>query len=146
MLADVCQSIATTVDLAVARYAEPRQVLEWFPRVLDSCDQLQFDDYAQALAYLILHMPDRYCRMFQVLERLLTLARLPIGRSKNFAAIDIGAGPDLESSPFAVSTPHLPTMPACTTRGTPWRRSATPTLSKAAGRCLWSCTISPRPC
>jgi hypothetical protein len=93
MLADVCQAIATTVDLAVDRYAEPRQVLEWFPRVLDSCDQLPFDDYAQALAYLILHMPDRYCRMFQVLERLVTVARLPIGRSDNFAAVDIGAGP-----------------------------------------------------
>jgi hypothetical protein len=46
-----------------------------------------------ALAYLINHVPDRYCRMFQVLERLLAVGQLPVGKRDNFAAIDIGAGP-----------------------------------------------------
>jgi ribosomal protein RSM22 (predicted rRNA methylase) len=68
-------------------------VVRQYPRVLKCCDELQFNDPAQALAYLILHLPDRYCRMFQVLERLLLSAKLPLGRSPSFAAIDIGAGP-----------------------------------------------------
>ncbi|MEG8184202.1 hypothetical protein GZH49_37690 [Nocardia terpenica] len=70
-----------------------RAVLAQYPRVLNCCDELAFDSGAQALAYLILHMPDRYCRMLQVLERLLIHARLPVGRSHNFAALDVGAGP-----------------------------------------------------
>lgn len=35
----------------------------------------------QALAYLILHLPDRYTRAFQVLERLLVSGALPLGRN-----------------------------------------------------------------
>ena len=61
--------------------------------MLRCCDQLKFDEPAQALAYLLLHMPDRYCRMFQLLEQLLISARLPIGKNDRFAVIDIGAGP-----------------------------------------------------
>jgi ribosomal protein RSM22 (predicted rRNA methylase) len=68
-------------------------VLEEYPRVIRCCDQLAFDEWPQALAYLIVHLPDRYCRMFQVLERLLIGGRLPMGKSDGFAAIDIGAGP-----------------------------------------------------
>ena len=94
MLADICAAVETTVEWVVGDdSARARQVIEQYPEVLKHCDDLQFDDPAQALAYLILHVPDRYCRMFQVLERLLLNSRLPLGRSGNFAAIDIGAGP-----------------------------------------------------
>jgi hypothetical protein len=94
MLADICAAVETTVRWLVGDDpVRARQVIEQFPRVVDRCDDLQFDDPAQALAYLILHLPDRYCRMFQVLERLLLNGRLPIGKRDNFAAIDIGAGP-----------------------------------------------------
>jgi hypothetical protein len=94
MLDDVCQAVQTTVRNLVGDSADrAREVLEEYPRVLRCCDQLTFDEPAQALAYLILHLPDRYCRMFQVLERLLIGGRLPIGRTDGFAAIDIGAGP-----------------------------------------------------
>ena len=94
MLADICAAVETTVEWVVGDdSARARRVIEQYPEVLKHCDDLQFDDPAQALAYLILHVPDRYCRMFQVLERLLLNSRLPLGRSGNFAAIDIGAGP-----------------------------------------------------
>jgi hypothetical protein len=94
MLADICAAVETTVQWVLGSdSARARQVIEQYPEVLSRCDHLQFGDPAQALAYLILHLPDRYCRMFQVLERLLLSARLPLGRSGDFAAIDIGAGP-----------------------------------------------------
>jgi len=67
--------------------------LRQFPRVWRPHDDLEFSDPTQALAYLILHLPDRYTRMFQVLECLLSSGRLPLGKGDNFAAIDIGAGP-----------------------------------------------------
>jgi len=100
MLTDICSAVETTVDWLVHDDSQrARWVIRQYPRVLTSCDVLQFNDPAQALAYLILHLPDRYCRMFQVLERLLLNARLPLGRRRgfaaadSFAAIDIGAGP-----------------------------------------------------
>jgi hypothetical protein len=94
MLADICTAVETTIEWQVGDNPDwARRVIERFPAVRDTCDQLRFSDPAQALAYLILHVPDRYCRMFQVLERLLANGRLPIGKRDDFAAIDIGAGP-----------------------------------------------------
>ncbi len=91
MLDDVCQAVEATVARLVGNDGDTaRGVLEGYPRVISCCDHLKFDALAQALAYLIVHVPDRYCRMFQVLERLLVDGRLPMGRSDSFAAIDRG--------------------------------------------------------
>ncbi len=87
MLADVCRAVETTIAWEVGdNQAWARRVIERFPAVRAQCDQLRFSDPAQALAYLILHVPDRYCRMFHVLERLLATGRLPIGKRDDFAA------------------------------------------------------------
>lgn len=94
MLDDVCRAVEMTVDRLVGDSADrAREVLFEYPQVLGRCDQLTFEEQAQAVAYLILHLPDRYCRLFYVLERLLASGRLPVGRNDRFAAIDIGAGP-----------------------------------------------------
>jgi hypothetical protein len=94
MLDDACQAVETLVEWIVGQDSDrAHDTLLEYPRVLRYCDGLDFDEGAQALAYLTLHLPDRFCRMFQVLEQLLISGRLPIGRSDNFAAIDIGAGP-----------------------------------------------------
>ena len=94
MLADICAAVEQTVDWVVGDDTEmARQVLEQYPQVLNNCDKLDFGESAQALAYLILHLPDRYTRAFQVLERLLISGALPLGKKDSFAAIDIGAGP-----------------------------------------------------
>jgi hypothetical protein len=94
MLEDVCLAVEATVGELVGNDGDlARTVIGEFPRVLDSCDGLEFNDLAQALAYLVIHLPDRYCRLFQVLERLLVDGRLPVGKNEGFAAIDIGAGP-----------------------------------------------------
>jgi hypothetical protein len=96
MLADVCTAVDVTVDLLVQNNAgTARRVITEFPTppVLSRCDSIDFDTMEQALAYLILHLPDRYTRVFQVLERLLVNGALPLGKNDNFAAIDIGAGP-----------------------------------------------------
>jgi hypothetical protein len=94
MLDDVCKAVEMTVEILVGDNPDrAREVLEEYPRVLGRCDQLAFEELPQALAYLMLHLPDRYCRMFQVLERLLACGRLPVGKNDSFAALDIGAGP-----------------------------------------------------
>lgn len=95
MLSDVCAAVSRTAEFAISTgMAQPHEILANYPLVLDKCDSLTFDDPSQALAYLTLHLPDRYCRVFQVLEALLVRGMLPLGRSgANFAAVDIGAGP-----------------------------------------------------
>ena len=94
MLGDVCSAVETTIEWEVGdNPGWARRVIERFPAVRENCDHLGFSDPAQALAYLILHLPDRYCRMFQVLERMLASGAFPIGKRDDFAAIDIGAGP-----------------------------------------------------
>lgn len=94
MIADVCTAVDVTVDWLVQDDAgTARRVIAEFPNVLSRCDSIDFDTKEQALAYLILHLPDRYTRAFQVLERLLVNGALPVGKNDNFAAIDIGAGP-----------------------------------------------------
>src|SRR5216684_9428076 len=94
MLTDICTAVETTVEWLVQGDPQrARWVIQQYPQVIENCDALSFNDPAQAMAYLILHVPDRYCRMFQVLERLLLMGTLPLGRSPSFAAIDIGAGP-----------------------------------------------------
>lgn len=94
MFDDVCLAVEQTVAWYVGGDPEKsRRVLVQYPLVLKSCDSVPFDELEQALAYLILHLPDRYSRMFQVLEALLVAGRLPVGRSERFAAVDIGAGP-----------------------------------------------------
>lgn len=94
MLADICTAVDTTVDWLVSNDSEAaRRVLTEFPNVLSRCDSLDFDTWEQVLAYLILHLPDRYTRASQVLERLLVNGALPLGKNDRFAVIDIGAGP-----------------------------------------------------
>ncbi len=94
MLTDVCAAVRRTVEFAISTgFVQPREILVNYPLVLDRCDSLAFDERPQALAYLSLHLPDRYCRVFQVLEELLVRGMLPLGRGANFAAVDIGAGP-----------------------------------------------------
>lgn len=94
MLADVCAAVDMTVDWLVGNnVGTARRVITEFPNVLSNCDSIDFDTMEQALAYLILHLPDRYTRAFQVLERLLVNGTLPLGKNDNFATIDIGAGP-----------------------------------------------------
>jgi hypothetical protein len=94
MLADICTAVDTAVGWLVGNNAEiARHVITEFPNVLSKCDSIDFDAMEQALAYLILHLPDRYTRAFQTLERLLVSGALPLGRNEKFAAIDIGAGP-----------------------------------------------------
>jgi hypothetical protein len=94
MLTDICTAVEVTVDWLVRNDVETaRRVIAEFPNVLSKCDSIDFDTVEQALAYLILHLPDRYTRAFQVLEQLLVNGALPLGKNDNFAAIDIGAGP-----------------------------------------------------
>lgn len=94
MLDDICASTVGTLDLAVeAGWIDSREVLAEYPSVLSECDCLTFNEPAEALAYLALHLPDRYCRVVQVLEALLLWGALPLGRTTPFAVVDIGAGP-----------------------------------------------------
>jgi hypothetical protein len=82
MLDDVTLAVERVVDWFIQDDpVRARLCLEQFPQTLAKCDELHFEDRMQALAYLILHMSDRYCRMWQVLERLLTLGKPPLGKT-----------------------------------------------------------------
>jgi hypothetical protein len=94
MLDDICRA----VELSANWFMEYEginglQILSQYPDVLAKCDELDFNDPSQAAAYLLVHLADRYCRVWQVLEELLKKGRLPLGKSPNFSALDIGAGP-----------------------------------------------------
>ncbi len=142
MLDDVCVAVQTTVDWVVGDDPErARQVINQYPSVLSRCDDLSFEDIFQALAYLILHLPDRYCRMFQVLERLLVDGRLPVGRGDHFAAIDIGAGP----GPGIFAMRNFYAALACYTKlhDPSWQVSTTVGCGRAGVGWLCWCTRDP---
>lgn len=56
------------------------------------CDDLLFQDYDEAAAYMVQHLADRYGRVTQVLELLFTKGHLPI-RRRQLSVLEIGAGP-----------------------------------------------------
>jgi hypothetical protein len=62
------------------------------PDVLRKCDDLAFNDRAEALAYAALHLLDRYGRVTQILEHLMLAGRLPLRRSE-IRLLEVGAGP-----------------------------------------------------
>jgi len=94
LLDDICTSAVRTLDFAVAAdVVSSREVIAEYPQVLSRCHSLSFNEPAQALAYLAIHVPDRYYRVFQALEALLVRGMLPVGHGTRFAAVDIGAGP-----------------------------------------------------
>lgn len=74
--------LASSADDIVARY----------PDVLENCDRLTFDSDAEAVAYLIWHLSDRYARVLQVLDRLLAAGHLPLRRGR-LSVLEVGAGP-----------------------------------------------------
>ena len=120
MLGDICAAVEATIEwLVQGNPQRARWVLRQYPKVLSECDALEFNDPAQALAYLILHLPDRYARMFQVLERLLLSGALPLGKSDNFAAIDIGAGPG--PGMFAIRSFYVALASYATLHDPSWR-------------------------
>ncbi len=62
------------------------------PAVLADCDRLPFADTSEAMAYLVLHLADRYGRATQALELLLAKGWLPL-RRRRMAVLDVGGGP-----------------------------------------------------
>jgi hypothetical protein len=92
-LASVCAAVGATLDswLADGRVAADA-VARRLPAVLADCDRLDFADASEAMAYLVLHLADRYGRATQALELLLAEGWLPI-RRKRMAVLDVGGGP-----------------------------------------------------
>jgi len=91
------QSMCTAVESISRDYLDwqgisASDIVSHLPPALTSCDKLRFADPNEALAYLILHLVDRYGRVTDVLERLLEHGWLPI-RRRRLTVLDIGAGP-----------------------------------------------------
>lgn len=94
LLSDICLAVKRCV--LTTNRAEPsfrHEILKQYPEALANCDDIDFNDRAQAVAYLALHMADRYSRTWLVLEELLTAGKLPLGKSGNFSVLDVGSGP-----------------------------------------------------
>jgi hypothetical protein len=62
------------------------------PDVLARCDELPFEEMDQALAYALLHLPDRYGRVTQALDELFAIGALPL-RRRRLSVLEVGAGP-----------------------------------------------------
>jgi hypothetical protein len=92
-LESVCAAVGATLDswIADGRVAADA-VARRLPAVLADCDRLDFADASEAMAYLVLHLADRYGRATQALELLLAEGWLPI-RRKRMAVLDVGGGP-----------------------------------------------------
>jgi len=92
-LESVCAAVSAMLDswLADGRVAADA-VARRLPAVLADCDRLPFADTSEAMAYLVLHLADRYGRATQALELLLAKGWLPI-RRKRMAVLDVGGGP-----------------------------------------------------
>jgi hypothetical protein len=144
MLADICFAVEATVSWTVHNEAEmARRVIAEFPSVLSKCDSLDFDTMEQALAYLILHLPDRYTRAFQVLEQLLVNGVLPLGKRHNLPQSISARDPDRPSSRLEISTPRSATTSVITIPHGRLRLSVIHTSWRKVGRCRGSCTTSP---
>lgn len=123
----MCAAVAATLDwwLADGQVAADA-VARRLPAVLSECDRLGFADASEAMAYLVLHLADRYGRATQALELLLAEGWLPIRRERK-AVLDVGGGP----------APGLYTAPTSTTtsrRGPPARSAGLASKSDSPAR------------
>jgi|GEM_PF-2936267 len=94
LLSDICMAVKQCVYTTNRSESSFRyETIKQYPDALAKCDDIDFNDRAQAVAYLALHMADRYCRTWLVLEQVLAAGKLPIGKSGNFSVLDVGSGP-----------------------------------------------------
>jgi hypothetical protein len=92
-LQSMCAAVSGTVkDYIAWGHISGEEIVRRLPDVLAACDTLSFTEIGEALAYLILHLTDRYGRVTEVLERLLQEGYLPVRRTRT-AVLDVGAGP-----------------------------------------------------
>lgn len=86
--------VEATLDLLgmYLRHYHVNDVLKALPRTLTSCDQLDFEDPAEVIAYSVLHLTDRYSRIQQALDEVFSSGNLPI-RKRELTVLEVGAGP-----------------------------------------------------
>jgi hypothetical protein len=89
----MCAAVSGTVkDYIAWGRVSGEEIVRRLPDALAACDTLNFTEIGEALAYLVLHLTDRYGRVTEVLERLLQQGYLPVRRTRT-AVLDVGAGP-----------------------------------------------------
>jgi hypothetical protein len=71
-----------------------RQVIAELGPTLSNCDQLEFDQFPQSLAYLLWHEVDRYHRTMQSLDLLFERGALPVAKpQRKIRLLEVGSGP-----------------------------------------------------
>jgi hypothetical protein len=92
-LRSMCVAVSGTVkDYVAWGRVSGEEIARRLPDALAACDTLEFREVDEALAYLVLHLTDRYGRVTEVLERLLQQGHLPVRRTRT-KVLDVGAGP-----------------------------------------------------
>lgn len=86
------EAIATVVHPSYPWDGDMAGLASCLPKVLHSCDNLEFSSLSEATAYAGLHLLDRYGRVTRVLEHLARAGRLPI-RKRAVKVLEVGAGP-----------------------------------------------------
>lgn len=88
-LTTLCRAVN---DTARQLSSSPHALGAKLPPTRTCCDDLYFQDYDEAVAYMVQHLTDRYGRVTQVLERLFTAGHLPL-RLRQMSVLEVGAGP-----------------------------------------------------
>jgi hypothetical protein len=92
-LRSMCAAVSGTVkDYVAWGRVSGEEIARRLPDALAACDTLDFREVDEALAYLVLHLTDRYGRVTEVLEQLLRQGHLPVRRTRT-KVLDVGAGP-----------------------------------------------------
>jgi hypothetical protein len=86
------EAVAQTLRQDAGEFAQSGELAARLPAVLECCDQLGFDQLVESFSYAALHVLDRYGRVDQVLQHLISIGRLPL-RIGGVRVLEVGAGP-----------------------------------------------------
>ncbi len=85
-------AVQTVMRWTVGDRPSAAAVIEQLRPTLSKCDELDFSSSAQALAYTIWHLTDRYARVISAFDALFSQGHLPL-RKTRMSVLEVGAGP-----------------------------------------------------
>ncbi|PKH40725.1 hypothetical protein SAMN05192575_105180 [Nocardioides alpinus] len=92
---DFCEAVTLLIVRAVGEnVGAAKRVLAQLGLTLSRCDELDFEEFDQTLAYALWHEVDRYHRVTQALDMLFERGVLPIAKpARRFRMLEVGSGP-----------------------------------------------------
>jgi hypothetical protein len=134
LLRALAAAVETVLRWEIRDRRSAAAVIHQLEPTLSRCDELDFNSTAQALAYTIWHLTDRYGRVTAALDALFRQGHFPL-RQTRMSILEVGAGPapaiyavidyysDLAKWCHATDQPYRPLQPttvATLDRGAAW--------------------------